>query len=230
MSTTTLVESESTSLLGLASESTTIKPSLKSLRPTCEFRVVKTRGAILVLVWNYFILITIHFLVSKNARILDIKTPIDGNYSRIGIILIGMGIFYPLAGWLADVHFGRYKTLRCSVWIMWIGIMLTTTMVIITKFHENTKTDISKAIVLCYLVMVVGLSGFQANIIQFGVDQLIDASSEEIRAFLIWYVWTFASSGSIYDLFLQCIPENAVCSCKPDLCYSCGLSVQQLFH
>ena len=210
MSTTTLVESESTSLLGLASESTTIKPSLKSLRPICEFRVVKTRGAILVLMWNYFILITFHFLVSKKARISDsdIKTPNDRNYSYIGIILIGMGIFYPLAGWLADVHFGRYKTLRCSVWIMWIGIMLKTTMVIITKFHENTETVISKAIVLSYLVMAVGLSGFQANIIQFGVDQLIDASSEEIRAFLIWYVWTIAGSGSIYHLFLQCIPEN----------------------
>ena len=211
MSSATLGESdESTSLLRFVGDSTAPKRSSKGLRPTCELRVVKTRGAILVLMWNYFAIITFHLLSDNDGKIIDIhaETLIDRNKLTIVQILLGMGIFYPLAGWLADVHFGRYKTLRCSVWIMWIGIMLTTTMVIITKFHENTETVISKAIVLSYLTMAVGLSGFQANIVQFGVDQLIDASSEEIRAFLIWYVWTIGSSGTIYHLFLQCIPEE----------------------
>ena len=232
MSNTTLDKSESTSLLKLVSESTTLKPSLKNLKPTCELRAVKTRGAILVLVWNYCITITYHFLISNGGRILDIKTLIERNKFCIGIILIGMGIFYPLAGWLADVHFGRYKTLRCSVWITWIGIMLTTTMVIITKFHENTETVISKAIVPCYLVMVVGFSGFQANIVQFGVDQLIDASSEEIRAFLMWYIWTFVSSGCIYKLFLQCLPEKytIVIMLYIAVSLTCAIAVDFLFN
>ena len=67
MSTITLVESESTSLLGLASESTTIKPSLNSLRLTCEFRVVKTRGAILVQLFRMIKDRTCHFKPNKTC-------------------------------------------------------------------------------------------------------------------------------------------------------------------
>ena len=28
------------------------------------------------------------------------------------------GLTQPIAGWLADVRIGRYKVIRCSVWIM----------------------------------------------------------------------------------------------------------------
>ena len=36
--------------------------------------------------------------------------------------------------------------------------------------------------------------GFQANIIQFGVDQFCDALLSEIKTFIIWYLWTVISS------------------------------------
>ena len=40
----------------------------------------------------------------------------------------------------------------------------------------------------------IGYGGFQANIIQFGVDQILDASSDEVKAFIAWYSWTYISS------------------------------------
>ena len=45
--------------------------------------------------------------------------------------------------------------------------------------------------------MLTGLCGFQANIIQFGIDQLPDASSTEITSFILWLAWTMSVSGVI---------------------------------
>ena len=41
-------------------------------------------------------------------------------------IVVGNAIpqlLYPLAGWLADVHLGRYKTIRASLWLIWSGFV-----------------------------------------------------------------------------------------------------------
>ena len=42
--------------------------------------------------------------------------------------------------------------------------------------------------------MGIGCGMFQTNIIQFGIDQLTDASSNEIVSFINWYVWSLVSS------------------------------------
>ena len=55
----------------------------------------------------------------------------------------------------------------------------------------------------------MGYGGFLANIIQFGVDQLLDAYSNEIKAFISWYSWTCVSSqltGSL-TLYIYVIPN-----------------------
>ena len=52
---------------------------------------------------------------------------------------------------------------------------------------------------LLVLIMAIGLGGYQANIIQFGMDQLHDASTTEIKSFIIWYVWTLLSTGIIIN-------------------------------
>ena len=53
----------------------------------------------------------------------------------------------------------------------------------------------------------MGCGGFLANIIQFGVDQLLDASSNVIKAFISWYSWTCVSSQLTGSLTLYVIPN-----------------------
>ena len=38
------------------------------------------------------------------------------------------------------------------------------------------------------IMVVIGFGGFQANVIQFGIDQLHDSSTDEIASFILWYV------------------------------------------
>ena len=108
------------------------------------------------------------------------------------LVQISVGFMIPLAGWLADIRFGRYKMIRLSIGTMWISSLLLTASLIILQSLD--LHNLSKVLHLFLLPLGVGYSSFQANVIQFGVDQLCDASSTEIKTFVTWYTWTLMSS------------------------------------
>lgn len=51
----------------------------------------------------------------------------------------------------------------------------------------------------------IGYGGFQSNLIQFGIDQLTDASSDEI---INWYAWSHVSSGAVASLVSSCTNQQ----------------------
>ena len=108
-------------------------------------------------------------------------------------------LLYPLAGLLADAKLGRYKVMRYSLWIMWVGSFLLN-LISIAKYLgfllEPTKEDLftSKYTIplygVIYLINALGTAGYHVNIIPFGIDQMEGASGEEIASFVHWYYWT----------------------------------------
>ena len=40
------------------------------------------------------------------------------------------------------------------------------------------------------LLLLFGFSGFESNAVQFGLDQFLEAPSEDLSVFLHWFVWT----------------------------------------
>ena len=99
-------------------------------------------------------------------------------------------LFYPLAGFVADVCCGRYKIVTGSVWIMLAGSTTLLTIGVVSfilKFSTIIPVFILPA---SLLLLLVGMSGFQANAIQYGLDQLQDAPSEYLSLFIYFYVWT----------------------------------------
>ena len=44
------------------------------------------------------------------------------------------------------------------------------------------------------ITLFVGLIGFTANVVQFGMDQLYDSPAEDSTLFIHWYVWTYYAS------------------------------------
>ena len=82
---------------------------------------------------------------------------------------------------------------------MWAATVLVTVSSVIAQLdvsYYHINTEVAK-VLFCF--MAIGLGGFQANIIQFGVDQLHNASTTEITFFIIWYVWTLLSAGIVVD-------------------------------
>ncbi len=113
--------------------------------------------------------------------------------------------FYPLAGYLADNVVGRYKIIINSLKIIAmtfiVGAALIMTMFILVLViisagqAEYAEYIIFMGIipicVLFYFAINVSFVGFNANVIQFGMEQLHDSPAEHQSIFIYWYVWIY---------------------------------------
>ena len=191
----------STELQSLPTSTFTVREWLRlCCKLTFKPRMVKSKGAILVLLWNFVILNTLTFLTHQ-THIRNIK---------LQWLLLAIGFIPALAGWLADVRFGRYKVIKWSIWVMWIALVMATVSSVIAEFTDRYDKIDQQILFKCLLFIVaIGLGGgYQANIIQLGADQLNDASTDEIKSFIIWYAATIIIGGTHSVIIFTCLTRQ----------------------
>ena len=195
MATERELEQCDTSISPSCSTITTMERLQLCCKPSYKPRRVKNKGAILVLVWNYLIMTIFRLLVNHYLA----------KYHYYWVVL---GLTPPIAGWLADARIGRYKMIRCSIWIMWIAAVSATVSSVTAELVKMYASIDIKVKLVLLLFMATGLGAYQPNIIQFGLDQLQDASTTEITSFIVWYVWTILSAGLTADYVFTCLSER----------------------
>ena len=165
---------------------------------------VKSKAAVLVLVWNFCIallltswldpiyyttVVTHHF-----KYLLGLIVPIFCCFSAT------VYLFYPLAGYLADVKYGRYRVIACGLcFIPWILLSLGIFLAIFWLWWVP-KEEFLLSKTVFWSMVAVGLlvsaavltchTAFSANIIQFGMDQLYESPTEDSILFIYWFVFT----------------------------------------
>ena len=151
---------------------------------------MKLRGSLLVIVYC----LVMEFCNINRIEYLLFKS----NMSDRIVFLTGMGLMfllYPLVGHLTDVYLTRYRSLKWSFAILILVACLTIFCEIIyvalsciwnLSLHNNKGTIF---VFIGLVVYTVGLSLFQANSIQFGLDQLLEAPTPKLIAFIHWYYW-----------------------------------------
>ena len=69
------------------------------------------------------------------------------------------------------------------------ALVMATASSIVAKLKVGYNTIIDKYLFeSAFIIVAIGLGGYQANIIHFGIDKLNDASTDEIKSFIIWYL------------------------------------------
>ena len=189
--------SKSISLASFNNQEITIKDKLSTCCNVKRYQIrrVKNKGAVLVLVISYLVTSIFYFLVN-----------ITNHKPVYQVWLIPFGITTAIAGWLTDAFIERYKVIRCSIWIMWLLMIAITISAVVGQLNEiDHRYD--KYIVQTSLVCLtsIGLGAFQSNIIQFGLDQLHDASTTEIKSFIVWYVNSLITTGFIVQFNFSCL-------------------------
>ena len=98
-------------------------------------------------------------------------------------------LLYPLLGWLADVYFTRYKFLLFSFIIMIVSNILVSTVaaVFLNIIHER-RLFIPAGLAVFTSLISMGL--FESTAAQFGMDQMLEASSDQLSLFVHWYYWS----------------------------------------
>ena len=71
-------------------------------------------------------------------------------------------------------------------------------------------------VVVYLLISTVGLGMFESNAIQFGMDQMLEASSEQLSSFIHWYFWC-AHVGSLVLFYIVVGMFFCLYDCKIEL-------------
>ena len=112
-------------------------------------------------------------------------------------------LLFPIMGWIADVHIPRYKMIKLSLILNLLVSVLAFLLIIdiqLEYFPPTSPYDFLNTIGIGTIIIYVASLGiYKANAIQFGLQQLQDASSEILSSFIHWYYWSMnLSSLSLY--------------------------------
>jgi peptide/histidine transporter 3/4 len=82
------------------------------------------------------------------------------------------------------------------------------------------------------VLQTIGFAGYQANIYQFGIDQLLDASTNAIKSFISWFVWTYFTGGIAGHYIYECIGKQyyVVGQCFISICLTITLTTSLLLN
>ena len=120
-------------------------------------------------------------------------------------VLAFIMMFYPLSGLIADVCCGRLKTVAISLTVflifLFVGISTSIISISLRSFHifRDMSYLFSNApgiivlilLIILFVLFVVGLSGYQANYIQLGLDQLFEAPSRYLSLYIHYAILAF---------------------------------------
>ena len=118
----------------------------------------------------------------------------------VSAILAVIAIFYPLSGFIADVWCGQFKVIIISLTsIFFSTIIVAITVVIWSNLkdtHQRMVFVLLKERIPLYVIgfgaafiIILGYAAYQANFIQLGLDQLMEAPSTVLRLFIHCAVW-----------------------------------------
>ena len=171
-----------------------------------KYIFIRSKAAIVLLFWNFAFNLTygLFFIPSGYLQIFN------HNISEIISIVIALTLlFSPLAGFLADVKLGRYNTVIFSLYLMLAG---TLCIFIVICTIVAGKANILYALIFIGLfttLFLIGYSSYNANILQFGTDQLCDAPFQDSVLFLRWFYW-FSLVGISIAQSIFVIPGNLI--------------------
>ena len=203
--------------------------SLLKLKLSCKSKYFcfSSKAAILIILWAAVVgtaftlfkdIVAVSILGSRYARVMDIATLDLIPYATLTIIMI----FYPLNGFIADVYCGRYKIVMISLTLVLLSFLLLGIACILgfhmkessIKFslnytHVPQYEESISVIILASLALalfITALGGYQANHIQLGLDQLLEAPNEQLALFIHYATWAFTFS-SMFDVSLLTLGE-----------------------
>ena len=198
-------------------QSLTTLQKIRAKTYICGHLCLPSKAAILVIMWTA-VVGTVYSLITTVVAMNNLdgphhyKTHTQTSGSMLYVYLALTMLVYPISGFIADVRCGRYKVITVSLSFITTSIVLLCTIVFIFSGNFNNqlydsvlKHDIplQVAVIVAIFFFTVGIIGYQANFIQFGLDQLLEAKSELIGLFVHYNALAFNISASLSMLFVE---------------------------
>ena len=165
-----------------------------SLKFKYNFQLLKSKGAILVLIWDAIIKIHWHVMISSAIYLVHYNNnsfyEIFDN-SLTAVLSLPL-LFCPIGGLIADTWTGRYRTIITSVYVSFFAWIILIITYLFWKFaFQNGSVTISIIVMVTTFTFLIGFGGFQSVSVPYNIDQLMDSSSDEISALIIWHMFCY---------------------------------------
>ncbi len=156
-------------------------------------KCVSSKAALIILVWVFLALFTF-FITSTSFFVIFYYKVSPSRYEFYYISSLSYCI-YSVAGYLADIKFGHYKTVIRSLYLSILFLLIFSVLVLILLFTPtgNKLATYSLVIIISVagLLLLMSFISVNANFIQFGIDQLHDSPEGHQSLFIHWYIWIF---------------------------------------
>ena len=161
---------------------------------------IKSKVVSLILLWSVFIGCYYSTLNSLSLWLsYNLPYYIDSTYMLPPLVFCLCQAFFsfsfPLSGYIADVHCGRLRTILFSMTLMLCCnlIFVPCHYLLLTLFSKSSVYRIIYSIVSSFSLVTgtLGIAGYCANYIQFGLDQLLEAPSHHQALYVHWAKWSF---------------------------------------
>ena len=96
-------------------------------------------------------------------------------------LLVSQGLtylFYPLLGWLAGVHFTRYKFVRTAFVLTILGYSVFPLIAFAILLTHGKYFELYAVGGIFLMAYLFALGMFEATAVQFGMDQMLEDSSD----------------------------------------------------
>ncbi len=129
-----------------------------------------------------------------------------------------IAVLSPFTGLVAGVHLETNKVMRIGLWLMWIGSIAAVTILTLQGLLlEHNYTVVSVSHFFPVIIAILGIFAFIVNSIPFGMSE---ASTEQITAFIHWFVWSMLAgltTGEVGSLLYPCVQmdyhnTNMICA------------------
>ena len=192
-------------------------------------KCISSKSALLIYVWIFISFLIFHLtlwtisiifdlfeatVVESSSHTSSLTKPYDGGKNIVNSIIAYLVLFniclYPLAGFLADNKFGRYKTVVWSLalftvilsisFLILAGLLLPLIFVKkVVNLQEIIPYCLIITVCIAYILLQLSFVGINANIIQFGMDQLHDSPQDHQSLYILWYMWVTTLATFIPD-------------------------------
>ena len=155
---------------------------------------VHSKGALVVLA-------TSMLLISTTLMSGGLSTTFIDNYSFAIFAVVGLHyLSYPFLGLLGE-KWMRYKVILVGIILMFVGFFIVVVTLVILNFTHLNGIAVVSICLGATLPYFLGYGIFEANMIQFGTDQLQFAPSQELSSFVYWVLYIN------YSLLAYCLQK-----------------------
>ena len=152
------------------------------------------------------------------CKVLEVLFSEDGMTYFIPSTSTGISVIVavPFFGWLADAKLGNYKVVKIGVAVSWLASVLFSLFSLL-NYNTSLGSDQNVAVravslTLISLLQWTGSVIIFLNSLQLSLEQMPDASAENITSLIAWFVLSIAIGfwvgDTIRELVLVCVPYN----------------------